>query len=340
MKNKAEYFGNCIHSFDEDGDSLIPLFNDINEFAFADENAIEIDFYKFIEITKLSKYDLQSFHSQDNIYLLHQPSNSAFIYNKEQDIHQIFKVNNKEINMSNSPLDKVIKIENYIKEKKAEGYHLLFHSGDKSKDDELKYGIEPQFGEWLTEVLSGSIDMDDESFVEEIIENDHNQTCFFSEDPSWVSIKAQRAAKSDGFISDTSLKTIIEHGQLCIILTEADEDNEEFKRAGYRSDDYVEKSTYLFSDEIADYELPFGVERGDIYSHDVIEPEFTLTGVELAGFLARNYPKANLMKDDIRDIFKEYPEFDNTEPSLKQDIEKLMPNVAKDPVQKRQKPKL
>ena len=86
--------------------------------------------------------------------------------------------------------------------------------------------------------------------------------------------------------------------------------------------------------------MPFGVERGDIYSHDVIEPDFTLTGIELAGFLARNYPKANLMKDDIRDIFKEYPEFDNTEPDLKNDIEKIMSKETEAPTQKRQKPKL
>lgn len=239
--------------------------------------------------------------------------------------------------MENSTLDKILEIENYIKEKKEEGHHVLFHSADKSKDEDLKYGIVPQFGEWLTEVLSGAIDMDNEDFLEEITENEHNQTCFFSEDPSWVSIKAQRAAKSDGFLTDMTIEDIINHGQLCVILVEEDEDSEEFKRAGCQTDDYVEKSTYLFSDEIADYELPFGVERGDIYSHDVIEPDFTLTGIELAGFLARNYPKANIMKENIQDIFKDYPELDNTEDTLVENVKNLISKNEKETTLKQNK---
>jgi hypothetical protein len=323
MNKKAEYLGNCIESFDENGISNIEIYDNTSDFALAEEDATVINLNKFIEITKLSTSDISHFITNDNIYLYDENTKSAFIYNDIEDVHYIFKVNNHDISMDNSPLDKIIKIENEIDRMKTENYRVLFHSGDSSRNEDLKFGIEPQFGDWLKEVLSGAID-DDEEMLNTIIDNEHNQTCFFSEDPSWVSIKAQRAKKDKNSLQETTIEDIINHGQLCIVFIDEEEDEQTFKRAGSKEDDYVEKSTYLFSNEIADYEIPFGVERGDIYSHDSIEPNHTLTGVELVGFLARNYPKSNILKENIELIFKDYPEFDNTSNNLKNDIENLI----------------
>lgn len=36
------YVGNCVNSFDDDGECLIGIYNDVSDFASAEENALEI----------------------------------------------------------------------------------------------------------------------------------------------------------------------------------------------------------------------------------------------------------------------------------------------------------
>src|SRR5690606_13287505 len=67
---------------------------------------------------------------------------------------------------------------------------ILYHSGDASIDADLATGIEPTFGAWLEEVMAGAVD--DEGTASAIREAD--PIAFYSESPSWVSMKAARAA--------------------------------------------------------------------------------------------------------------------------------------------------
>lgn len=234
-------------------------------------------------------------------------------------------------------LQQIIYVEHLIKKEKEKGNKILFHSGNVDLNEFLKYGIAPQFGEWLEEVLSGAVD-DDELF--KTIKNDeHNQVSFFSEEPNWVSMKTSRTFKKNKNVGEMTIKDIMEKGQLCIISVDKEDDEYTFKKAGCRDDPYVEKSTYLFSNEIADYEVPFGVERGDIYSHDLVEPKITLTGLTLVGFLARNYPKANLMKENIKNIFETHPEFRFKDYLLEKQIRHFENREKEDRHNQKNKPK-
>jgi predicted nuclease with RNAse H fold len=81
MNKKAEYLGNCIESFDENGISNIEIYDNTSDFALAEEDATVINLNKFIEITKLSTSDISHFITNDNIYLYDENTKSAFIYN-------------------------------------------------------------------------------------------------------------------------------------------------------------------------------------------------------------------------------------------------------------------
>lgn len=178
---------------------------------------------------------------------------------------------------------------NTIKDKK-----ILFHSGisDNNADIE-KYGITPQKGDWLRQMIATSID--DEDFANEILENTPDIS-FYSEKPCWVSMKV--ALKLDKSVGEVTWDEVKEHGQLSIVLIdEYAEDT--FKHAKtLDNSDCVEKSYYLGTSEVADYELPFGVERNDIYTEEDIVPDYTLTGNDLVSFLKSNYPKSNIIKEN------------------------------------------
>lgn len=90
MENNGCY-GNCVNSFDVDGDSLIDLFSDVSDFAYVEENSSLITLEEFVEkvglkiqelskITKLSQCDFL-FNSERSICML---------YNKIEDVHYFF----------------------------------------------------------------------------------------------------------------------------------------------------------------------------------------------------------------------------------------------------------
>ena len=134
---KADYFGNCIESFDEDGESLIPIFDNVSDFALIVEQSEEISLKEFIRLTSYKINDIDDFKSKHNTYLYNKDRKSALIYNTEEDIHFIFKINNEEITMTKTPLEKIEEIENFIQKSKENGHTILFHSGEKSLNKEL-----------------------------------------------------------------------------------------------------------------------------------------------------------------------------------------------------------
>lgn len=189
-----------------------------------------------------------------------------------------------EQDLNDKELGEVLKAESILEEIKEDGNVLLFHSGTADKDDDLKYGVEGGFGEWLEECLSGATD--DDELAEEIRNQDG--IAFFSEEPSWI--QAKIAKKLHIGVGAVSYDQIIEHGQLCILSV--DVDDFDFKRAGIRGADNYDGRSHHLNGDFADYNVPFGVEQGDIYSTASINAvEITLTGKGLMVFLDKNFPE-------------------------------------------------
>ena len=191
-------------------------------------------------------------------------------------------MNERELN--DEELGQVLKAEAILAEIKEDGNTLLFHSGTSDNDENLKYGVEGGFGEWLEECLSGATD--DDELAEEIRNQDG--IAFFSEDPSWI--QAKIAKKLHIGVGAVSYEQILEHGQLCILSVAVDDFD--FKRAGMRGDDNYDGRSHHLNGDFADYSVPFGVEQGDIYSSASINHvEITLTGKSLMLFLENQFPE-------------------------------------------------
>lgn len=191
-------------------------------------------------------------------------------------------MNERELN--DEELGQVLKAEAILAEIKEDGNTLLFHSGTSDNDENLKYGVEGGFGEWLEECLSGATD--DDELAEEIRNQDG--IAFFSEDPSWI--QAKIAKKLHIGVGAVSYEQILEHGQLCILSVAVDDFD--FKRAGMRGDDNYDGRSHHLNGDFADYSVPFGVEQGDIYSSASINHvEITLTGKSLMLFLEKQFPE-------------------------------------------------
>lgn len=106
---KAEYLGNCIESFDEEGNSLIDIFNNTSDFALSDENSIEMTYEEFIKKTRTEDFILNKLLSNIDyyddlekcIFLNDQEREIAYMYEPNNDVHFIFKLSKYDINLSN-----------------------------------------------------------------------------------------------------------------------------------------------------------------------------------------------------------------------------------------------
>lgn len=175
-------------------------------------------------------------------------------------------------------------------------FPILYHSGT-GDPDSLADGVEPQFGSWVTEVLSGATDEDvdpEESFV---------PLSYYASAPEWI--RMQTARKIGKEARDVTLEDIRQHGQLSIVYN-VDEQwgeakNEVFQigpdgyNGGYTEViDVYGKKRKLYEvglEEEGDYrsgpKTLFGVEPGDIVTKDSIEPDVVLTGDALVEFMRR-----------------------------------------------------
>lgn len=83
------YQGNCIDSFDEDGDCLISLFSDVSDFACVEENSDKITREEFLKECSIEGFDIPN----KNVIYLHYESQYRtvyMIYSLEEDIHFFF----------------------------------------------------------------------------------------------------------------------------------------------------------------------------------------------------------------------------------------------------------
>lgn len=98
MPSNIQYLGSCVDSFDPDsGDSLIPIFTNVSDFANKEEtfrNEIEngevhgfISFGDFVGIVGTHKF-LKSYFE---FYFYPQESGNIYVaYNPKKDIHYFF----------------------------------------------------------------------------------------------------------------------------------------------------------------------------------------------------------------------------------------------------------
>jgi GNAT superfamily N-acetyltransferase len=183
---------------------------------------------------------------------------------------------------------------------------MLYHSGTADIDESIRQNwLQPQTGDWVKESLAGAVD--DPEFAEELA---RGGAVWMSAVPDWV--KAKVARKVGKHVTDVTPEDIRQHGQLTMIRTEKDAPI--VRRL--EDDDYVEnlrgQKQRWWESDLYDYdkrrEIPYGVERGDYFAVEDIEPSHTLTGQDLINFLTRNYPAtlSDLAKKN-RARFGEHP---------------------------------
>tara|TARA_X000001382_G_scaffold33267_1_gene21872 strand:+ start:1514 stop:3589 length:2076 start_codon:yes stop_codon:yes gene_type:complete len=181
----------------------------------------------------------------------------------------------------------------------------IFHSGDASMAaDAHKYGVEPQYGSWTTEVASGASDFEDVGGVQAFLD-EMPTAAWWSEQPSWIRAKVARAAGKN--VSDVNDDDIRKHGHLAI-ADGGKYENEVF-RIGEDGLDYGEGSPVqnlageempLYSTPLYEHgddgigRYPFGIERNELVTRETVEPKFTLTDEALLEFMRiHNLANAN-----------------------------------------------
>lgn len=98
---QADYLGNCIESFDEEGNSLIDIFNNTSDFALSEDNSNEISYDDFIKKSRIEEYNLNRILSsidyyddvKNCIFLHDEEQKIAYMYEPNNDVHFIFKLN-------------------------------------------------------------------------------------------------------------------------------------------------------------------------------------------------------------------------------------------------------
>jgi len=179
-------------------------------------------------------------------------------------------------------------------------FPILFHSGV-GDPNEIRKGIEPRFGDWVGEVLSGATDEEidpEESYV---------PLAYFDSEPRWV--VAQAGRKGGISIPDVTLDDVRKYGQLAVIYNVDDKYggaiNKVFKigpdgyNGGYTEVTDVEgREMKLYETGLEEEGFQpktlFGVEPGDIISNESITPDVVLTGDDLVRFMRQYYKEFGL----------------------------------------------
>jgi hypothetical protein len=169
---------------------------------------------------------------------------------------------------------------------------FAYHSGTADNVADMQYGVEPQIGPWVEEVLSGSVDSDD--LLAEIMEN-AVPVAWWSKTPTWV--KAKVARKLNKPQSEVTEADIIEHGHLAMVPRKSDDADELYfvGKDGLNNGPYSELETAK-GEKVKAYNTglyqgnygPEGVERNEYITPRSIEPYLQLTGPELLEFLQKS----------------------------------------------------
>jgi hypothetical protein len=171
----------------------------------------------------------------------------------------------------------------------ALGGRAVFHSGTADAAEAIhKYGVEPQHGPWVQEVLAGATD--DDAHAREIIENSP-AAAWWADAPDWVEAKVRRATGRHEVTDDD----IRQFGHLAIA------DPEDYATEMFRiGDEGLDNGPYSWVTDLSGerrrfydtplvdgQNYPFGIERNEIVTGEAVEPQFSLTGDELVEFMGK-----------------------------------------------------
>ena len=85
-----QYVGNCVDSFDEDGQSLLPFYNDVSDFAYHEENYTEISKDMFLNHVDVPNRLKNIINSKDTIFFKDEDNDILILYDSNKDIHYFF----------------------------------------------------------------------------------------------------------------------------------------------------------------------------------------------------------------------------------------------------------
>ena len=179
-------------------------------------------------------------------------------------------------------------------------YPIFFHSGTGDISKVQAEGIQPMFGDWVSEVLSGATD--DEINVEESF----IPLSYYSDIPNWVRMQVGRKVKKS--YDQVTKDDIRKHGYLAVVYNVDEQNGETVYPNIYRMvGDYngaqtdVENAygeeqqlyeTDLYEENWSGNKEPFGMESGDFVTTEAIDPDVLLTGDALIEFMDRYKQKS------------------------------------------------
>lgn len=179
------------------------------------------------------------------------------------------------------------------------GSDAIYHSGNINQAGDIaRYGVSPQHGEWVTEILSGQVD--DDEWLNDLLENTP-EAAWWDDTPGWVRSKiAKLTGKSMGDITD---EDIAQYGHLAIKLKDDNLPDDVYRIGPGGMDESVERVstgermpaylTPLYRHEYGRDYYPFGAEVNEIITTESIEPDFNLIGDDLRQFLKRSEGRRN-----------------------------------------------
>jgi hypothetical protein len=91
FENKKTYAGNCINSFDENGECFgqVP-YRDVTDFAQAEEKSKKISKEQFEKTATIPEHLKKITKSKDTIYLHDKDNNVHMMYDADKDVHHFF----------------------------------------------------------------------------------------------------------------------------------------------------------------------------------------------------------------------------------------------------------
>jgi len=167
---------------------------------------------------------------------------------------------------------------------------FVYHSGTAKDIPDMKYGVSPQIGPWVREVLEGSADND---VVDEIMEN-AVPVSWWSKEPSWAVVKVARELGKP--IDQVTPEDLASYGHVALIPKKDPEAEslywvgEEGLNMGPYSDveDITGRKVKAYDADLYSGNYgPEGVERNEYITTRTVEPYLHLTGNELVDFLRK-----------------------------------------------------
>ena len=169
---------------------------------------------------------------------------------------------------------------------------FIYHSGTSDDLANMKWGIEPQHGDWIKELA------EHQGVARDEILNRATPLVWMSDNPNWVVMKVARKLKKHP--NEVTENEIRKFGHVALIPKKGDHSEHIWKvgEEGLGNGTYSDVinlngkkakayETDLYSNDMEGNKEPFGVERNEYISARPVEPMFHLVGDDLLHFLKK-----------------------------------------------------